>query len=58
VRVYCIGLTGEDEPRRAAAARVALREIAEASDGMDYYPESLDEVEKVAPEIAKLANPH
>jgi Ca-activated chloride channel family protein len=49
VRVYCIGLTGEDEPRRAAAARVALHEIAEASGGMDYYPVNLEQVDGIAP---------
>jgi beta-lactamase regulating signal transducer with metallopeptidase domain/Mg-chelatase subunit ChlD len=53
VRIYCIGLVGEDEPRRAGSARVALREIAEASGGMDYYPASLEEVERIAPEVGK-----
>ena len=51
VRVYCIGLVGEDEPRRAGTARAALGQLAEASGGLGYYPKDLAEVESIAPEI-------
>jgi len=52
VRIYSIGLTGEDEPSRAASARLALGQLAEASGGLNYYPRDLAEVESIAPEIA------
>jgi len=41
VRVFSIGLLSEDDPTRAAAARVALGKLAEASGGRDYYPNDL-----------------
>jgi uncharacterized protein YegL len=52
VRVYCIGLVGEDDPRRASAARLALKQLSEASGGRDYYPGDLAEVESISPEVA------
>ena len=52
VRVYSIGLVGEDDPRRAGTAKLALGQLAEASGGMTYYPRDLAEVESIAPEIA------
>jgi beta-lactamase regulating signal transducer with metallopeptidase domain len=52
VRVYCIGLLSEDDPRRAGAARLALGELAQASRGLAYYPKDLAEVESMSPEIA------
>jgi Ca-activated chloride channel homolog len=52
VRVYSIGLLSGDEPGRAGAARLALRQLAEASGGRAYYPADLAEVESVSPEIA------
>jgi VWFA-related protein len=52
VRVYCIGLVSEDDPRQAGAAKLALGQLAAASGGLDYYPRDLAEVESIAPEIA------
>ncbi len=52
VLIYCIGLLSEDEPSEARAARRALRELAEASGGQDYYPKDLTEVEQITPEVA------
>jgi len=52
VRVYCIGLLGEDEPGRAGSAKLALGQLAEASGGLVYYPKDLAEVESISPEIA------
>jgi Ca-activated chloride channel family protein len=52
VRVYSIGLLSEDDPGQARAARLALRQLAEASGGLDYYPKDLAEVESISPEIA------
>jgi beta-lactamase regulating signal transducer with metallopeptidase domain/Mg-chelatase subunit ChlD len=52
VRVYAIGLAGDDDPHQAAAARLALRQLAEVSGGRDYYPKDLAEVESISPEVA------
>ena len=52
VRVYCIGLLSEDDPRQAGTARLALGQLAEASGGLAYYPRDLAEVESISPEIA------
>jgi len=52
VLIYTIGLLSEEEPRDAAAAKKALKELAQASGGMDYYPKDLSEVEKITPQVA------
>lgn len=51
VRVYCIGLLSED-PGQAGAARHALRQLANASGGLDYYPRDPAEMESISSEIA------
>ena len=52
VLVYCIGLLNEDDPRQARTAKLALRQLAQASGGLDYYPKDLAEVESISPQIA------
>jgi VWFA-related protein len=52
VLIYCIGLLNDEEPREARAARHALKVLAEASGGLDYYPKSLSEVNSITPQIA------
>jgi Mg-chelatase subunit ChlD len=52
VPVYCIGLVNGDGLVRAGAARLALRQLAEASGGRVYYPDDLAEVESISPAIA------
>ena len=54
VRVYSIGLLSP-ELGQAAAARVALGKIAEASRAQDFYPKDVTEVERIAPAIADQA---
>jgi len=52
VLVYCIGLRNEDDPPgRSGPAKLALRQLAEASGGLDYYPKDLADLESIAPEI-------
>jgi Ca-activated chloride channel homolog len=58
VPVYCIGLLNEDDPIEAAAARLALGQLAKASGGLDYYPKDLAEVESISPEIAHALRKH
>ena len=52
VLVYSIGLLSEEEPREAAKAKRALKALAEASGGMDYYPKDVAEVDKITPQVA------
>ena len=52
VLIYCIGLLSEEEPREARSAKRALKALAEASGGLDYYPKDLAEVERITPQVA------
>jgi Ca-activated chloride channel family protein len=52
VLVYCIGLLSEEEPREAGKAKRALKALAQASGGLDYYPKDLAEVDRITPQIA------
>ena len=52
VLIYCIGLLNEEEPREARKAKRALKELAEASGGLDYYPKDLAEVDRITPQVA------
>ena len=53
VLIYCIGLLDEEIAGEARAAKRALKALAEASGGLDYYPKNLAEVEKITPQVAK-----
>jgi VWFA-related protein len=50
--VYSIGLLSEEDKREASKAKRALKALAEASGGLDYYPKDLAEVDKITPQIA------
>jgi Ca-activated chloride channel family protein len=52
VVIYCIGLLNEEEAREARAAKRALKALAEASGGLDYYPKSVSDVEEITPRVA------
>lgn len=52
VLIYCIGLLNEEEPREARKAKRALKDLADASGGLDYYPKDLAEVERITPQVA------
>jgi Ca-activated chloride channel family protein len=52
VLIYCIGLLNDEEPREGRAAKRALKALAEASGGLDYYPKTLSEIETITPQIA------
>jgi len=53
VQVYAIGLIGRETRRDAQAARRALRALAEASGGRDFYPKNLDQVEDATAQITR-----
>jgi Ca-activated chloride channel family protein len=52
VLIYCIGLLSEEDAHDRKSAQHALKDLAEASGGQDYYPKDLVEVEKITPEVA------
>jgi Ca-activated chloride channel family protein len=52
VLIYCIGLLSEEDAHDRKSAQHALKDLAEASGGQDYYPKDLAEVEKITPEVA------
>ncbi len=53
VLIYAIGLLDQEIQGEARAAKRALKALAEASGGLDYYPKNLAEVEKITPQVAK-----
>jgi Ca-activated chloride channel family protein len=52
VLVYLVGLLNQEERGERRRAQRALEDLAEASGGLDYYPEDIEEVEKITPQIA------
>ncbi len=52
VLVYCIGILADEDFGEARSAKRALKALAEASGGLDYYPRNLKEIQKITPEIA------
>jgi Ca-activated chloride channel family protein len=53
VLIYSIGLLDQEIQGEERAAKRALKSLAEASGGLDYYPKNLAEVEKITPQVAK-----
>ena len=52
VLIYSIGLLNEEEAREARSAKRALKSLADASGGLDYYPKSLSDVQEITPRVA------
>ena len=53
VLVYSIGILTDEDFGEARSARHALKALAEASGGQDYYPKNLRDIEKITPQIAQ-----
>jgi len=53
VLVYSIGIFNDEEARAMRRAKRALHELAVASGGLDYYPQDLEEIDKITPEVAR-----
>lgn len=53
VLIFMIGLLSEEEKREARKARRAIEAIAKASGGTAVFPDTLEQVEKVALEMAR-----
>jgi Ca-activated chloride channel homolog len=53
VLIYCIGLLNQEESGEARKAKRALKALAQASGGLDYYPKDLTEVDRITPQVAQ-----
>ena len=52
VVIHVIGLLSKEEPREARKAQRALKAIAESTGGLCFFPNGLEEVEKLALQVA------
>ena len=50
--IYAIGLLGSEKKSEARRAREALRQLAGATGGLAFFPETLDDVEPICTQIA------
>ena len=53
VLVYTIGILADEDFGEARSAKHALKALAEASGGLDYYPKNLRDIERITPQIAQ-----
>jgi Ca-activated chloride channel family protein len=52
VLIYGVGLLSEEEHRDAARAKRALNDLAEATGGKTFFPQSVEEVDAIAHQVA------
>jgi len=50
--IYTIGLLGDENKKAKSRARKALKEIAEASGGLAFFPENVDDVHNICEQVA------
>jgi VWFA-related protein len=50
--IYTIGLLGEESKKSKKGARKALKEIAEASGGLAFFPENVEDVHAICEQVA------
>jgi VWFA-related protein len=50
--IYTIGLLGDEKRKERNAAMKALKQIAEASGGLAFFPESVDDVHNICEQVA------
>jgi VWFA-related protein len=50
--IYTIGLLGQENKRSAKTAKKALAEIAQASGGLAFFPENVDDVHAICEQVA------
>jgi Ca-activated chloride channel family protein len=50
--IYTIGLLGQENKRSAKNAKRALTEIAQASGGLAFFPENVDDVHSICEQVA------
>jgi Ca-activated chloride channel homolog len=52
VLIYAVGLLSDEDRGEARKAKRALEELAEASGGLQFFPETLAEMHEITPQIA------
>lgn len=52
VLIYCIGILGQEEKRDARRAQRAMEALAKASGGATYFPDTAENVEQLAQQVA------
>src|SRR5579859_2126457 len=50
--IYTIGLLGEESKKNAKRAKRALEQIAQASGGLSYFPENVEDVHTICEQVA------
>ncbi len=50
--IYTIGVLGEESKKNAKRAKRALEQIAQASGGLSFFPESVDDVHNICQQVA------
>jgi Ca-activated chloride channel family protein len=50
--IYTIGLLGEESKKSKSKAKKALMQIAQASGGLSFFPESVDDVHNICEQVA------
>src|SRR5208337_3577138 len=50
--IYTIGLLGQENKKSAKSAKKALTEIAQASGGLAFFPENVDDVHAICEQVA------
>ena len=50
--IYTIGLLGEESKKNAKRAKRALEQIAQASGGLAFFPENVDDVHNICEQVA------
>jgi len=53
VLIYGVGILAEEERREAGRARKALNDLAEATGGKTFFPQSVEEVDAIAHQVAR-----
>ena len=51
--IYAVGLVGEEDRRRAAKGRAELEDLTDATGGLAYFPERIDDVRQTVLGIAR-----
>jgi len=50
--IYTIGLLGEESKKSKSKAKKALQQIAQASGGLSYFPENVEDVHNICEQVA------
>jgi VWFA-related protein len=51
--IYTIGLLSEESKKNAKRAKKALEQLAQASGGLAFFPENVDDVHNICEQVAR-----